>query len=170
MKYAATITAFLATLVVANPVADPQSPAQTAQAESAIVSYYAALATDPALTSLAAQLTNPADLSTLQAFGASLQSDLLNGVTPAANFLDALPTPLHSFFGSVYTEEMQIMSSNGFTNVAFTASATTTGSSLTATGSSSPSTPSKSNASSQRNYVGASAGILAGLLGVVMAL
>ena len=125
--------------------------------------------TDPVLESLAAQFTDAADISSLQAFEQSLMSDVENHVTPASDFLDSLPTPFRSYFGSAYTAELSILSSDGFTDVAFTG--TTASSTPTSTGSSSTTSSSSKNAAApQGKYVGVSAGVLAGLLGFVMAL
>ena len=72
--------------------------------------------------------------------------------TPNANFLDSLPTEVQSFYGSVYTAEVSIMSANGFTNVNL------------------PTATSTAGAAVNTGAVGVSGAALAGFIGVVMAL
>lgn len=136
---------------------------QTTQAANDLSSYVGSLETNPVLLSLASEAaTESGALQSLRAFETSLQNDVQNSVTPAADFLNALPTQFRSFFGSVYTEELRILSSDGFTNAAFTSTGSA-GAAATGT--------SKGNAApTQAKYVGASAGVLAGLLGFMMAL
>lgn len=119
-----------------------------------MVSYLSALETDPALLSLASVYeTDTAGLQSLEAFGSSLSSVVANHQTPASNFLSAAPTNAQSFYGSVYTAELSIMSQYGF-GAKNTASATSTGNAAQPTA----------------KAVGVAAAGVAGFMGVVMAL
>jgi hypothetical protein len=107
------------------------SCSQTSKVIEDIQSYMEALATQPAVLALASSLaTDPAVLSTLEAFQKSLQSDIMNGVTPDPAAFTALPSPLPSFYSSVYQAEMSILSKDGFASqlVAATAGASASGS------------------------------------------
>jgi len=139
------VLAGLVAFAAASPVAEPQSEAQTSKVIEDIQSYMQALATQPAVLALASSLaTDPAALSTLEAFQKSLQYDIMNGITPDPSVFTALPSPLPSFYSSIYKAEMSILSKDGFASqlVAPTAgagasgsgAATQTGTSAAATG------------------------------------
>ncbi|RDW62290.1 hypothetical protein BP6252_11723 [Coleophoma cylindrospora] len=105
------------TITRAKALPEPQNAAQTTAAVDALSSYVNGLQTDPGLLSLASALvTSPSDFSQLLAVQASLQSDLLNSVTPASNFLAAVPTQFQGVISSIYNAELQILSVNGFTS------------------------------------------------------
>ncbi|KAM3086720.1 hypothetical protein ACMFMG_000843 [Clarireedia jacksonii] len=109
------VLAGLVAFASASPVAEPQSEAQTSKVVDDIKSYMEALATQPAVLAMASSLaSDPAALSTLEAFQKSLQSDIMNGVTPDPSVFTALPSPLPSFYSSIYAAEMSILSKDGF--------------------------------------------------------
>lgn len=153
-----------------------------------------ALATQTAVRALASSLaTDPAALSTLEAFQKSLQSDIMNGVTPDPSAFTALPSPLPSFYSSIYAAEMSILSKDGFTSGvpeptagasasgsgAATKTGTTAGSAATGTASSASGTASSTesavaqataNAAAGGKGVMVGAGLAMGVVGLVMAL
>ncbi|PQE20902.1 phosphatase methylesterase 1 protein [Rutstroemia sp. NJR-2017a BBW] len=162
------VFAGLVAIAAASPVAEPQSEAQTSKVIEDIQSYMQALATQPAVLAMASSLaTDPAVLSTLEAFQKSLQSDIMNGVTPDPAAFTALPSPLPSFYSSIYQAEMSILSKDGFASQIVAASAgasasgsgaaSVTGTTAAATGSASASGSGSATAASGTGSKSASA-------------
>ncbi|KAJ8070264.1 hypothetical protein OCU04_000647 [Sclerotinia nivalis] len=123
------LVAGLIAFASASPAPAPEPTTPTAAQTSALVndleSYIVALATQPAMLSIVSSLaTDTAALNSLQAFQESLQSDILNGQIPNTAVLTALPSPLASVIGSVYTVEMSIFSKDGFGDLVASATAT----------------------------------------------
>ncbi|THV55598.1 hypothetical protein BGAL_0006g00500 [Botrytis galanthina] len=120
------------------PEPEPTTPSasQTQDLVDDLQSYILDLATQPIVSSLA---TETAALSSLNSLQASLLSDVRDGETPNTSVLTALPSPLASFIGSIYTAELSIASKNGFgdlmaSETASAASASATGASQTPSG------------------------------------
>ncbi|KAF7958640.1 hypothetical protein EAE96_002179 [Botrytis aclada] len=109
------LVAGLIAFASASPAPAPEPTTPTASQTQALVddlqSYILDLATQPIVSSLA---TDTAALNSLEALQASLQSDVMNGETPNTSVLTALPSPLASFIGSIYTAELSIFSKDGF--------------------------------------------------------
>ncbi|PQE27177.1 phosphatase methylesterase 1 protein [Rutstroemia sp. NJR-2017a WRK4] len=197
------VLAGLVAFAAASPVAEPQSEAQTSKVIEDIQSYMEALATQPAVLAMASSLaTDPAVLSTLEAFQKSLQSDIMNGVTPDPAAFTALPSPLPSFYSSIYQAELSILSKDGFASqivaasagasasgsgaasvTGTTAAATGSGSATAASGSASKSASASASATGSAaaqasanaaaaggNGVKVGAGLVMGVVGLVMAL
>lgn len=193
------LVAGLIAFASASPAPAPEPTTPTAAQTSALVndveSYIAALATQPALLSIVSSLaTDTAALNSLQAFQASLQSDVLNGQIPNTSVLTALPSPLASVIASVYTVELSILSKDGFGDLVASATATeaatasdtgaaktataTQKSSASGTGSASASASSTDPATVEKGAAGAlgvdmlriCGGLAVGVVGAVMAL
>ncbi|TGO30308.1 hypothetical protein BPAE_0006g00480 [Botrytis paeoniae] len=105
------------------PAPEPTTPSasQTQALVDDLQSYILDLATQPIVSSLA---TDTAALSSLEALQESLLSDVQDGETPNTSVLTALPSPLASFIGSIYTAELSIASKNGFGDLIASATAT----------------------------------------------
>ena len=170
------------------------SPSQTQALVDDLQSYILDLATQPIVSSLA---TDTAALNSLEALQSSLLVDVKNGENPNTSVLTALPSPLASFIGSIYTAEMSIISKDGFGDLissetaseAATASATgatqtSSGTQKTSTAGTATATAGSASASSTgpvTNETGAAGalgvdmlkicgGLAVGLVGAVMAL
>ncbi|KAH8602704.1 hypothetical protein B0O99DRAFT_587790 [Bisporella sp. PMI_857] len=174
----AGLVAFVSANPAANPapaptpaavlprVPEPQTAQQTSEYVADVVSYLSALATDPAILSLASKFqTDSAALSSFQAAGSSIGSIVEAGETVPANFLDSVPSDARSFFGSVFTAVQSIASENGFAAVK-TGSPTTaaTDAATVAT------TKASTGGAMPTGFVGMAGVAAAGFMGVVMAL
>lgn len=98
-------------------------------------------------------------------------------VTPASDFLQALPTQYQSFYGSVYTAELSILSKDGFTSSPSLASATgtststSTGTAGTAAGTAASTSSSKAAAPTVgMGGIKVGGAVAAGILGAALAL
>ncbi|QSZ35081.1 hypothetical protein DSL72_007945 [Monilinia vaccinii-corymbosi] len=130
------LVAGLIAFASASPAPEPTTP--TAAQSQALIddlqSYLSALATQPALLSLASSLaTDTAALNTLQDIQQSLQADILNGQTPNTAFVTALPSPIASVIGSVYSAEISILTQDGFGDVLASATASSMSAAKTTT-------------------------------------
>ncbi|KAF7949874.1 uncharacterized protein EAE97_003383 [Botrytis byssoidea] len=158
----------------ASPAPAPEPTTPSASQTQALVddlqSYILDLATQPIVSSLA---TDTAAISSLDSLQASLLSDVRDGETPNTSVLTALPSPLASFIGSIYTAELSIASKNGFGDLIASATATeaasasATGASQTASGTQKTSTTAGSASASSSAPVTVETGA-AGALGVDM--
>ncbi|CAD6448175.1 ffcf578c-0c12-408a-9e33-349b72476228 [Sclerotinia trifoliorum] len=122
----AGLIAFASASPAPAPAPEPTTPtaAQTSAVVNDLESYFAALATQPAMLSVVSSLaTDTAALNSLQAFQESLQADVLNGETPNTSALAALPSPLANVILSAYTVEMSIFSKDGFGDLVASATA-----------------------------------------------
>jgi len=168
-------------LLLASPTPNPQTPAQTTQLLNDIESYYDALQTDPAYLSLAAEMaTDSGAAQSLQVLQSSLQSDILNTITPGTEVYANLPTPFASFFASMYKAELSIMSKDGFGTQISKATAGSSAKSgmsatatATATGNAADPKQTSSAANEGRDQVGlmeVSVALAVGVLGVILML
>ncbi|KAB8302279.1 hypothetical protein EYC80_005719 [Monilinia laxa] len=141
------LVAGLIAFASASPAPAPEPTTPTAAQSQALIddlqSYFSALVTQTALLSLASSIaTDTAALNSLQDIQQSLESDILNGQTPNTAFITALPSPIASVVGSIYSAEISILSKDGFGDVvasataseATTASSTSAANTATATG------------------------------------
>ncbi|KAF7913640.1 uncharacterized protein EAF01_000046 [Botrytis porri] len=176
------LVAGLIAFASASPAPAPEPTTPSASQTQALVddlqSYILDLATQPIVSSLA---TDTAALSSLEALQESLLSDVRDGETPNTSVLTALPSPLASFIGSIYTAEISIASKNGFGDLIASetatateaASASATGASQTASGTQKTSTTGSASATAGSASASASAPVTnetgaAGALGVDM--
>ncbi|TGO42684.1 hypothetical protein BHYA_0006g00870 [Botrytis hyacinthi] len=168
----------------ASPAPAPEPTTPSASQTQALVddlqSYILDLATQPIVSSLA---TDTAAISSLDSLQASLLSDVRDGETPNTSVLTALPSPLASFIGSIYTAELSIASKNGFGDLmpsetatataTEAASASATGASQTASGTQKTSTTGSASTTAGSASASSSAPVTvetgaAGALGVDM--
>ncbi|TEY42738.1 hypothetical protein BOTCAL_0385g00160 [Botryotinia calthae] len=188
------LVAGLIALASASPAPEPTTPtaSQTQALVDDLQSYILDLATQPIVSSLA---TDTAALNSLEALQSSLLVDVKNGETPNTSVLTALPSPLASFIGSIYTAEMSIFSKDGFGDLISSetaseaATASATGAPQTSSGTQKTSTTGTATAGSASasstgpvtNETGAAGalgvdmlkicgGLAVGLVGAVMAL
>ncbi|KAF7923541.1 hypothetical protein EAE99_006800 [Botrytis elliptica] len=177
------LVAGLIAFASASPAPAPEPTTPSASQTQALVddlqSYILDLATQPIVSSLA---TDTAALSSLEALQESLLSDVRDGETPNTSVLTALPSPLASFIGSIYTAELSIASKNGFgdliasataTEATEAASASATGASQTASGTQKTSTTGSASATTESASTSSSVPVTvetgaAGALGVDM--
>ncbi|KAF7928708.1 uncharacterized protein EAE98_005764 [Botrytis deweyae] len=174
------LVAGLIAFASASPAPAPEPTTPSASQTQALVddlqSYILDLATQPIVSSLA---TDTAALSSLEALQESLLSDVRDGETPNTSVLTALPSPLASFIGSIYTAELSIASKNGFGDLIASATATeaasasATGASQTASGTQKTSTTGSASATTESASASSSAPVTvetgaAGALGVDM--
>ncbi|TGO68259.1 hypothetical protein BOTNAR_0027g00150 [Botryotinia narcissicola] len=174
------LVAGLIAFASASPAPAPEPTAPSASQTQALVddlqSYIIDLATQPIVSSLA---TDTAAISSLDSLQASLLSDVRDGETPNTSVLTALPSPLASFIGSIYTAELSIASKNGFSDLIANATATeaasasATGASQTASGAQKTSTTGSASTTAGSASASSSAPVTvetgaAGALGVDM--
>ncbi|KAL3422667.1 hypothetical protein PVAG01_06823 [Phlyctema vagabunda] len=153
--------------LAAVALAAPQEAGQTQQAIDALQSYIQGIQTDSAFLSIVTEVAdNTAGLATLTSFQASLESQVVANETPAADWLEALPTQWQSFFGSVYTAEVSLLSAAGFTSSVALATPSRTGAAATTTGTSSASSTAATTESANAAPTMGSSGMIAGMLAV----
>jgi len=154
------LTALLATLTAANPVAEPQTPEQSTAASEQLASYLQVLTADPNFLSVISALaTDTSAIGAIQTWEASVESQIEAHQTPAPNFLDSLPSQARPVFSSVYDAEVSILTANGFTSGV-----------PTLAGASAASTKSSTAGAAPTNALKAAGVLAAGFVGAVIAL
>jgi len=194
MQYSSIIfTSILAALVSASPAIDPLtvtslSPAQITAYASAESAYLESLTGEPAFTSLIMELAT--DSSALDAFTsaaaalATVSPGQPGGVAGASSLIAQLPGPAASFYNSVLSKDIEIVSSvvnnvgtsatggakastgtSGSTKTSASGTATGTAANAATSGSSSLST-----AAAPTNAVVKAAGVAFGVFGAAVAM